>query len=97
MSTGHAVLDALLKSNATWAAAVNEKEPELFATLTKAQAPKVLWLGWSVRLSDPCKNTPADRPRHSDFLIYSADSRIPESVVLAAKPGDVFVHRNIGG
>ncbi|RPD63531.1 carbonic anhydrase [Lentinus tigrinus ALCF2SS1-6] len=64
------ILARLLSNNAQWAEDVEKAEPGFLAELSKAQTPKVLWIG-------------------------CADSRVPESVLTASRPGDIFVHRNI--
>jgi len=62
--------EALLESNAIWAAEVSNDNPNFFPNSAKGQTPHTLWIG-------------------------CADSRVPESVITASKPGDIFVHRNI--
>jgi len=37
----------LLANNKRWAQQVSEEQPELFATLSKQQTPKYLWIGCS--------------------------------------------------
>jgi carbonic anhydrase len=38
---------SLLRNNRQWAAAVRERDPNFFATLSKQQAPEYLWIGCS--------------------------------------------------
>ncbi|KAJ3571062.1 hypothetical protein NP233_g4004 [Leucocoprinus birnbaumii] len=63
-------VDNLFSSNAQWAQAVTQADPDFFINSAKGQSPQTLWIG-------------------------CADSRAPESVITASKPGDIFVHRNI--
>src|SRR5687768_8944395 len=40
-------LQNLFENNRAWAAEVNSREPEFFATLSRQQAPEYLWIGCS--------------------------------------------------
>ena len=40
-------IQKLLDNNQAWAKKVAQEQPELFATLSKQQAPKYLWIGCS--------------------------------------------------
>lgn len=59
-----------LETNKQWSTNVADSHPELIPTLSKGQAPPILWIGCS-------------------------DSRVPETTILGALPGDIFTHRNI--
>lgn len=69
-SSGLDAFKLSLKTNKEWSDNVSESHPELIPTLSKGQAPPILWIGCS-------------------------DSRVPETTILGALPGDIFVHRNI--
>ncbi|KAF8547533.1 carbonic anhydrase [Imleria badia] len=70
---------ALLAGNAKWADAVNRTEPGFFQRSAEGQYPKAL----------ACNDT------RQVLWIGCADSRVPESLITGARPGDIFVHRNI--
>ncbi|KAH9919353.1 carbonic anhydrase [Amylocystis lapponica] len=74
------VLAQLLANNSQWAVDVDAAEPGFFANCAKGRPPRY-----------------ASQPLcFLDVLwIGCADSRVPESVLTAARPGDIFVHRNI--
>ncbi len=40
-------LDQLFKNNLDWANSIKEQDPEFFSTLSKQQAPDILWIGCS--------------------------------------------------
>ena len=40
-------LKHLFENNRTWAAQINQEQPDFFATLSKQQAPEYLWIGCS--------------------------------------------------
>ena len=40
-------LDHLFKNNLDWANSIKEEDPEFFSTLSKQQAPDILWIGCS--------------------------------------------------
>lgn len=76
----------LLTSNAQWAEDVLKTQPHFFEESAKGQSPHVcLFLSTPSILTQPLQT----------LWIGCADSRVPESVVTAARPGEIFVHRNI--
>ncbi|KAG9308662.1 carbonic anhydrase [Chiua virens] len=75
----------LLDDNAQWAHALDDAEPGFFARSALGQSPKV-------SLIVP-QRPHADIPQV--LWIGCADSRVPESVITGARPGDIFVHRNV--
>ncbi|KAF8201797.1 carbonic anhydrase [Pholiota molesta] len=79
-------LQHLLASNAQWAEDVLKTQPHFFEESAKGQSPHVcLFLSTPSILTQPLQT----------LWIGCADSRVPESVVTAARPGEIFVHRNI--
>lgn len=71
--------------NSEWAKRVESQEPGFFTDSTKGQTPQVC---------APKKDKPQLR-RTQILWIGCSDSRVPESVVTAVRPGEIFVHRNI--
>jgi len=63
--------------------------------LTQLQAANDEWRKAVLQVSPDFFQKGATGQAPKALWIGCADSRVPESVVLAAKPGDLFVHRNI--
>lgn len=82
-------LARFLSSNAQWADDVGSAHPQFFVESAKGQSPKVS-LRWPLIRTSPILNCV-----EQVLWIGCADSRVPESVIVGCKPGDIFVHRNI--
>ncbi|KDQ11244.1 hypothetical protein BOTBODRAFT_35545 [Botryobasidium botryosum FD-172 SS1] len=67
---------------------------EIVDTLLKSNE---IWAA-SVAQKDPnfFKKSAAEDQTPKILWLGCSDSRVPESVLLSAKPGDIFVHRNVG-
>jgi hypothetical protein len=78
----------LLESNARWSANTTRAYPDFFVNSAKGQDPKVrIYLGLAFH---------PFRPGNTQVLwIGCSDSRVPESVITGAVPGEIFVERNI--
>lgn len=66
-----------------------------YPELTKLFSTNTQWAA-AVSAADPSffeKSAQGQSPKV--LWLGCADSRVPESVVLACKPGEIFVHRNI--
>ncbi|KAF8950773.1 carbonic anhydrase [Flammula alnicola] len=72
-------IQRMLAANAQWADDVSETEPRFFEESAKGQSPHVPGVNFSPKT----------------FWIGCADARVPDSVITAARPGEIFVHRNI--
>lgn len=66
-----------------------------YPVLSKLQAANDEWRNAVVQVSPNFFENGAKGQTPKVLWIGCADSRVPESVVVAAKPGDLFVHRNI--
>ncbi|KAG6374167.1 carbonic anhydrase [Boletus reticuloceps] len=76
---------ALLDGNASWADAVDRADPGFFQRSAKGQSPKA-----------PLPIHPLFVSHPTQVLWFGcSDSRVPESVITGARPGDIFVHRNV--
>lgn len=65
------------------------------AVLSRLLAQNTQWAA-DVNVAEPSFFEESARGQAPKVLwIGCADSRVPESVVLATRPGDIFVHRNI--
>jgi hypothetical protein len=80
------VLARLFSANQQWSDKVQQVEPGFFKRSATGQHPKV---------KPFLVNEPESRHLSQVLWIGCADSRVPESVITAARPGDIFVHRNI--
>ncbi|KAG2143501.1 carbonic anhydrase [Suillus bovinus] len=82
----HKPIKTLLNANQEWAQSVVKDTPDFFARSATSQNPKV------------CQSLCFQSRFQSLFQILwigCSDSRVPESVITASKPGDIFVHRNV--